>query len=93
MGISSSGMIQQKQPGLHCIGMNQPDCLGQAGTPGVLCHASLNKVKVSKDENLRPKKHHKDSYASLLPLSVESYLYFLQMSHVLPWVSPQQNNS
>ena len=89
-GISSGGMTQQKQPGLPWIGMSQQEGLGSAGMPGeVLCHASLTKVKISED--MRPKKHCKARYASPPSLTVESYLYSLQISSVLPRVLPQQN--
>jgi hypothetical protein len=50
--------------------------------PGeVLCHASLNEVKISQDEDTRPIKHCKASYASKLyhPLSP---IYTLSKHHV-----------
>lgn len=50
----------------------------------VLYCASLNEVKVSKDEKARPTKHCKASYSTVLSLSVRSYLYFLQTSRVFP---------
>ena len=51
--------------------------------------ATLNKVKIIED--VRPPKSCTASYASPLSLSVESYLYSFQTSHVLPGVLPQQN--
>ena len=52
-------MTQQRQPGLHWISLSQQE------TPGeVLCCASLNKVKISEDEDLRPTKRCRASYAS-----------------------------
>ena len=85
--ISSSGMIQQKQP-RFCQVTCKLEWPGPARMPGeVLCHASLNKVTSSKDE--RPTKCCKASYAS--PVIAESYLCSLQTSHALPWVSPQQS--
>ena len=61
-----------------------------AGMPGeVLCRGALNEVKISED--LRPTKCCKASYAGVLSLSLEPYLYSLQTTHVLLWVLPQQN--
>lgn len=59
--ISSSCTIQQKQPGLHLIGMSQQKWPEPAGTPKkVLCHGSLYEVKINKDP--RPTKHCTASY-------------------------------
>ena len=90
--ISSGGMIQQKQLGLHHINMSQWGWPESAGTPGkVLCSSFLNKAKISKDT--RPKKHCKASYASMSPLSVESHIHTLKTSHVFPRVLPQQHTT
>lgn len=67
--ISSDGMMQQKQPGPCWIGMSQQEPPGPTGTPGeVLSHASLNKVKINKDKDVRPTKHYKANCASQLSL-------------------------
>lgn len=51
----------------------------------ILHHASLNEVKVSEDEDVRPPKHCQASMqASTLSLSTKSYLRFLYASCVLP---------
>lgn len=90
MLISSSGKIQQKLPGLLQISRSQQEQPGPAWTPWeVLCHASFNEVKSTKD--VRPMKHSTPSYASIWSLSVEFYLYSLQTSYVLPWILPQQS--
>jgi hypothetical protein len=68
-------MNQQNQPGLHQIITNQQEQPGPAGTAGELCCASLNKVKISKDEDSRPRKHYKASYAYVL-----SQFYFSKTS-------------
>ena len=84
--------IQQKPPGLQQICLSQQERPEPAGTPEeVFCHASLNEVKISKD--LIPLKSWKSSYAGTLSLSIESYLYSLQTSCVLPQVLPQQNTT
>ena len=85
--ISSSGMIQQKQLGCCWIGTSQQEWPGPTRTPEVLCHVSLNEEKIREDAM----NCCKASYASTSSLSVESYLYSLQRSHVLPWVLPQQD--
>ena len=69
---------QQKQP-------------GPAGTPGeVLCHASLNEVKISED------KDHEALQSQLckpLLLSVESYLYSSKYHVSSHGSRPQQNTT
>lgn len=82
--------IQQKLPGFPQVCMSQWEQPEPARRPSeVLWCASLNKVKISEDT--RPLKHCKSTYASALSLSVESYLYSLQTSHVLSWVLLQEN--
>ena len=76
--ISSGGKIQQKLPGLRRIPVSQPGPgPGPVGMSGeVLCCASLNKVKISEDEDLRPMKYGKASYASVPSLSLSpSYIF------------------
>lgn len=82
--ISSSVMIQQKQPGHQQISKSQQKWL---------CCASLNEVNISK--NRRPTTWGFVRLAMQVPLSlsIESYLYSLQTSHVLSQVLPQQNTS
>jgi hypothetical protein len=64
--------------------MSQEEQPGLARMPEVLCHASLKELKVS-EEDTRPTEHcYKTSYRITLSLSIESYLYSLQASHVLP---------
>ena len=65
----------------------QPEPVRMPGE--VLCRASINEVKIRGDR--RPTKPSKASYASTPSLSIESYLYSLQTSHVLPQVLPQQD--
>ena len=90
--IGSSSKIQQKLPGLRQIGTSQQEWPELARTPGdILCSASLSEVKICED--MRTRKFCKASYAGVLSLSIESYLYFLQTSHVLPQVFPQQNTT
>ena len=67
----------------------QPEPVRMPGE--VLCRASINEVKIREDR--RPTKPSKASYASTPSLSIESYLYSLQTSPVLPWVLPQQNTT
>ena len=77
-------MTQQKQPGLRGIGTSQWEWPGPAGLSGdVLCCASLNEVKIIKDEDVRAMKRCKASYVSPSSLSIEFYyLYSLQTSCV-----------
>jgi hypothetical protein len=51
--------------------------------------ASFKEMKIG--EGLGPTNHCMASYTSAQSLSVESYLYSFQRSHVLPRVWPQQN--
>lgn len=63
--ISSDGIIQQKPPGFYQINTSQQNWLGPARKlREVLGHLSFNKVKISK--YLRPMKHCKANYASML---------------------------
>ena len=79
-------MIQQKQPDLHRVSMSHQQQPKPAKMPGeVLCHASLNKGKISK--GARPKKCCKARNADMPSLSVGYYAYALQTSHALSWVS------
>ena len=90
--ISSGGTNQKKQPGLHRIGIIQRVQTGPNGMPGeVLCCVFLNEVKISEDEDVKPTKHCKASYASTPSLFIGSYLHSLQTSHVLQWILPQPN--
>ena len=87
--ISSSGMIQQKPPGLHWLLRSQwerPEPPATAEKPEVLCLASLLEVKISKVR--RPTKHCMSSNASSLPLSVGFYLYTLSRHHMSSLSSP-----
>lgn len=89
-------MAQQKQSYLSQIGTSQQERPGPTGTPGeVLSLPCLSQG--SEDQQRSPKRkrkmgdqesiHCKASYASLVSLSVGSYLCSLQTSHILPWVS------
>jgi hypothetical protein len=70
----------------HHIHQKQP---GPAGMPGkVLCHDFLNKVKINEDQDSRPTKYCKASYASPLSQFLKSFLSSLQTSRVLSWVLP-----
>lgn len=62
---SSVGTIQQKPPGLCQISTSQLEWPGPTGIPGVLCHVSLVRVKISKDE--RPTKSYTAIYVCKLP--------------------------
>ena len=57
----------------------------------VLCHASINEVKISEDA--RPTKHCQASYARAPSLPIESYFWSLHTSCILPQVLPQQNTT
>jgi len=78
--IRSGGTMQQKQPGIHLTRISQD--------------ARNSQPCLSKwSEDARPIKHCKASHANTLSLSVESYLYSLQTSHVLSGNLPQQNTT
>jgi hypothetical protein len=51
--ISNSGTAQQKQSGFHLICTSQQEWPGPARIPEVLCCASLNETKISKDKDAR----------------------------------------
>ena len=85
--ITSSGRIQRKPPGFCQISTSQVGQLRTARMPGKLPFCvSPKEAKISKDKDRRPTKHCKSSFISIPPLSIESYLYFLQTSHDFLWV-------
>ena len=93
--ISSRGMIQQTQPGLHQIftrQQEQPESAGDARRSSLPCPSQQNEDQQDKD--VRPTKRCKATYVSTPSLtSSESYLYSFQSSPVLPRVLPYQNTT
>lgn len=79
--ISNIGTSQQKPLGLYWNSTSQSERPGPVGTTEVLCHAYLNEVKISKEEGTRTVKHCKSSCAITPSLSIESYLYYFQISY------------
>lgn len=78
--ISSGWMIQQKQPGPHQIDRSQRESPEPTGTIAqVLCHFSQQNED---HKDYRPTKRCKTSYARVLSLSLESYLYTFSKYHV-----------
>ena len=85
--ISSGGTIQQKLPGLcESVEVTRTSQDTRCSLP---CLSQQSEDQWRRRQRLR--KPCKASYASTVPLSIESYVYFLQALGVLPQVLPQQN--
>ena len=68
--------------------LNQQESAGDTGE--VLCGASLNRVKISEDEDLRPTEHCRASYASPPSLTLRPIIRS-QTSRVLTGVFPSKS--